>query len=250
MERGPDICPHCGDTRAPVGERCRACGRSRNVTRRLPRWARLAVPLVCVVALGVFAVLLTGADDRSSQQSAKQRALVAKERARLVREQRPQHYSAARLKPTADATDRELLEARAALLRRAERSILLEARRRERAHRLDGPITGSYCRPISSDPESVPDDRVLTKRYGRYRCLAEIRDVPGTDGGVVAKFGHPWVAALDFKRFTYVICRDTPAQGERGAALVTVRLERECLAATGRAIGNGYADAPEQPLTR
>jgi hypothetical protein len=39
-----------------------------------------------------------------------------------------------------------------------------------------------------------------------------------------------------------------PAQGERGVALVRVRIERECVAARGRPIGSGYADVPDTPL--
>jgi hypothetical protein len=52
------------------------------------------------------------------------------------------------------------------------------------------------------------------------------------------------VAALDFKRYTYVWCRNTPAQGERGESLAFVRLERACLAAKGKALGTGYVDVP------
>lgn len=198
----------------------------------------------------VLIALLAGADDRKSDRTEAQAALVAKERARLKREQRPQRFDASELKPRPGASDASVLRARAGLVDRAAASIKAEALKRERAGTLTGPITASSCKPISTDPEAVPDDQVLTKRFGRYRCLAEIRDVPGTEGGVVAKFGHPWVAALDFQHFTYVICRDTPAQSERGVALATVRLDRACLAATGKAIGDGYADVPDPPLER
>ena len=70
-------------------------------------------------------------------------------------------------------------------------------------------------------------------------------DVKGIGGEKVAELGHPFVAALNFKTYTYTWCRNTPAQGEAGKALVFVRLERACLAAKGRAIGTGYADVPD-----
>ena len=68
--------------------------------------------------------------------------------------------------------------------------------------------------------------------------------VTGEGGQSVGRLGFPFVAALDFKRFTYVWCRNTPGQGERGVALAFVRLARACLAAKGRALGTGYVDVP------
>src|SRR5256885_1512219 len=68
--------------------------------------------------------------------------------------------------------------------------------------------------------------------------------VTGEGGQSVGRLGFPFVAALDFKRFTYVWCRNTPGQGERGIALAFVRLDRACLAAKGRALGTGYVDVP------
>ena len=50
----------------------------------------------------------------------------------------------------------------------------------------------------------------------------------------------PWTS----RSFTYVWCRNTPGQGERGVALAFVRLDRACLAAKGRALGTGYVDVP------
>lgn len=250
MEAGSDSCPHCGDPRAPRGERCPGCGRTRLLERRHGRrgliWA-VAGLLVCGLLL---VVLLATSGSRKERVSAQQRALIAKERARLKREQAPQWFAARDLRPAAGAGEAAVRRARAALVRRAEQEIEREARRRLRQGRLDGPIRASSCKPLSTDPQAVPDDRLLTRGFGRYRCLAEIRDVPGTEGGVVAKFGHPWVAALDFRDFTFVICRDTPAQGERGVALVTVRLDRACLAATGPVVGDGYADVPENRSRR
>jgi len=69
-------------------------------------------------------------------------------------------------------------------------------------------------------------------------------DIKGDSGSSVGSIGYPFVAALDFRRFTYVWCRNTPPQSERGESLAFVRLDRACLAAKGRALGTGYVDVP------
>ncbi|HEX2105036.1 MAG TPA: hypothetical protein VHF51_15370, partial [Solirubrobacteraceae bacterium] len=135
------------------------------------------------------------------------------------------------------------LAARAALVRRVEARITADARARARRGEIDGPIRASECGPFLRAPHAVPDDRVLGKRIGRYDCVAVKGDIR-KDGASVGRLGYAFVAALDFDRFTYVWCRNTPAQSERGEALAVVRLERACLAATGPPVGTGYADVP------
>jgi hypothetical protein len=63
-------------------------------------------------------------------------------------------------------------------------------------------------------------------------------------GRTVGRLGHPFVAALDFRRFTFVWCRNSPPPSEAGQTLAHVRLERACLAAKGKALGTGYVDVP------
>ena len=107
-----------------------------------------------------------------------------------------------------------------------------------------GPISRTECGPLLRAKDAVPDDRVLSKSIGRYDCVAVKTSVTGEGGQSVGRLGFPFVAALDFKKFTYVWCRNTPGQGERGVALAFVRLDRACLAAKGRALGTGYVDVP------
>ena len=103
---------------------------------------------------------------------------------------------------------------------------------------------GTECGPLLKAKDAVPDDRILSKSIGRYDCVAVKTSVTGEGGQSVGRLGFPFVAALDFKHFTYVWCRNTPGQGERGVALAFVRLDRACLAAKGRALGTGYVDVP------
>ena len=93
----------------------------------------------------------------------------------------------------------------------------------------------------------MPDDRVLSKPVGRFDCIAIRRRIADTAGQEVADFGYPYVTALSFTRFTWTFCRNTPPQGERGVALAQVRLDRACLAATGRVRGTGYEDTGPRP---
>ena len=205
---------------------------------------RIVLLLVAVVLLaGVAALtllLLEQKDDNASRDAAAVRRAVAAETVRLRRIQAPHRGAARALRPAAGATRAERLAARAALLDAARASILADARRRAAAGELAGPVVAVTCGTPSRDPNVRPDHLVLTREIGRYDCLA----VKRRDGGRV-ELGHPFVAALDFRRFTYVWCRNTPPPSERGKALAFVRLDRACLAARGKAVGTGYAATPD-----
>jgi hypothetical protein len=198
-----------------------------------------------IVAVAVIAVVLSDvSSDRSKrEQSAAEKAMAA-EKVRLRRLQAPHRGSATQLRPAPGASDQTLLGARAALVTAAEASITRDAQGRARAGELQGPIARTECGPLLKAKDAVPDDRILSKPIGRYDCVAVKRSVTGDAGQSVGRLGFAFVAALDFKRYTYVWCRNTPAQGERGVALAFVRLDRACLAAKGRALGTGYVDVP------
>jgi hypothetical protein len=243
-------CPHCGFVEDSARERCSHCGRS--VLVRAPRlqgrrrravvWGGGAAALVVLAA--VIVVVLNAKADRDARQRAANARAAAAERVRLTRLQAPHRGAARDLRPAADATDAQRLAARAALVRRVEERITRDARARANAGELAGPIRNSKCGPFLRAPDAVPDDRVLSKPIGRYDCVAVKDDIAGASGASVGSLGYPFVAALDFKRFTYVWCRNTPPQSERGPALAFVRLDRACLAAKGAAVGTGYTDVP------
>jgi hypothetical protein len=243
-------CPHCGHQERSTRERCSVCGRSvlvpaprlRGRRRTVAIWgavgATLAVVVAVVVALGALSSQRDARERRSDAQAA------SAERARLKVLQAPHRGAAPQLAPVAGASARDRLAARAALVRAAEHSITVDARARAARGELQGPITRSQCGPLLKAKDAVPDDRVLSKAIGRYDCVAIKRGVSDESGRSVADLGYAFVAALDFKRFTYVWCRNTPAPGERGVPLAFVRLDRACLAAKGRALGTGYVDVP------
>jgi hypothetical protein len=243
-------CPHCGHEERSTRERCTRCGRSvlvraprlRGRRRRIVVWggAALGVVAVAVVALVLNAVV----SHRNERDEERAKREVAAERVRLKRIQAPHRGSAVGLRPAPGASGPERLAARAALVRNVEAAITRDAQARDRAGELQGPISGAECGPLLKAKDAVPDDRILSRSIGRYDCVAVKRSITGEAGQSVGRLGYAFVAALDFKRFTYVWCRNTPAQGERGVALAFVRLDRACLAAKGRALGTGYVDVP------
>jgi hypothetical protein len=243
-------CPHCGFEERSTRERCTRCGRS--VLVRPPRlrgrrrtyviWGGAAAAIVAVAVIAL--VLNNVVSDRDKRDRAEAKKAVAAEKARLKVIQEPHRGSAVELRPAADASTQTVLAARAALVRDVEASITRDAQRRDRAGELQGPISRTECGPLLKAKDAVPDDRILSKAIGRYDCVAVKRGITGEAGQSVGRLGFAFVAALDFKRYTYVWCRNTPAQGERGESLAFVRLERACLAAKGKALGTGYVDVP------
>jgi hypothetical protein len=243
-------CPHCGFEERSERERCGRCGRS--VLIRAPRlrgrkrttviWGGAAL---LVVAVAIVVLILNGvvSNRDKRERSAAEKAVIA-EKARLRRLQAPHRGAATALRPPAGASDQQLLTARAALVSAAEGSITRDAQGRARRGEVQGPIARTECGPLLKAKDAVPDDRILSKAIGRYDCVAIKSSIADQSGQSVGSLGYAFVAALDFKRFTYVWCRNTPAQGERGVALAFVRLDRACLAAKGRALGTGYVDVP------
>ncbi|HWH95507.1 MAG TPA: hypothetical protein VNT03_16730 [Baekduia sp.] len=243
-------CPRCGREGRTRYERCPHCQASYyglSPTQKRRRRMTIAGVLVVLTALGAVGTVLALGDrtDREARQKERQTVLVERLRARLERIQAPHHGAAPGLKPPADGTDAELRAARKALVTTVEHRITADAQARAKAGELDGPIMSTVCGPILKSKTAIPDDRVLTKHIGRYDCVAIKHHVLAQQGEKVAELGHAFVAALNFDTYTYTWCRNTPAQGEAGKALVFVRLERACLAATGKALGTGYVATPD-----
>jgi hypothetical protein len=242
-------CAFCGREGTTQFELCPHCGRSYfDKPPRLSVGARralLAVGGVALVALAVWLVpqLVDYRHHSDSQTRSSRAALIAAERARLKAEQRPHHGQARSLRPAAGASSRVRLSARRELVTRVESSITADARARIAHGQLDGlPPTGTRCGPLVRN-QVGGDEADLTKDIGRYSCVAVVRNAVQR-GRSVGVFGIPFVAALDFKRFTYVWCKDNPAANAAETGLAFVRLSRECLAARGKAFGTGYLESP------
>jgi hypothetical protein len=176
-----------------------------------------------------------------AESRAARKAAIAAEIARRRAEQRPHHGQAVALKPAAKAPPDERLHARRQLLARLESSITADARARIARHQLTGKAPSrSACGPLVRN-QTIGDEEDLTKKVGRYSCVAVVSDARQR-GKRVGLFGIPFVAAVDFRTFTYVWCKDNPAANASDPGSGFVRLARECLAARGKAFGTGYLE--------
>jgi hypothetical protein len=250
--RHPELtrtCAFCGQEGTTSFEHCPHCGRSYfDKPPRLSvgvRRALIAVAALAVVGFAVWLVprLVDFRHHSDAQVRASRAALVARERARLIAEQRPHHGSAVALRPAAHAPASDRLRARRSLVGYVEASITADARARIAHGLLSGkPPSHTSCGPLVRN-QITRDEEDLTKPVGRYSCVAVVRDAV-QHGKRVGLFGIPFVAAVDFKRFTYVWCKDNPAANAAETGLVFVRLSRECLATHGKAFGTGYLESP------
>jgi len=240
-------CAFCGVEAETRFEHCPRCGRSYfSRPPRLGRSARLALGGVALAAAGAAAALAGPAlvDFRhasDARRAAVARATVAAERARLRAEQRPHRGDARDLRPTRDAPAAAVLRARQKLVVRLEHAITTDARGRiSRGELTGGRVRATRCRPLTRN-QTAGDEERLSARIGRWSCVAVTRNVV-QDGRTVGLFGIPFVASADFARFTYMWCKDNPTSnpGDISSRLAFVRLDRACLAATGRAFATGY----------
>jgi len=246
-------CPNCGHEAATLSARCPSC--EKRYDRRLPwlkDWMRVSLAGAGLLALGITVALVSPdvqdtKRERAARLYAERSKRVTAERARLAREQAPVRGVVPGVRPVDDRLpDAERRARRRAAVVAVEEAIALDARKRIAAKRLDGPVKFAECGPLVRTPDSLADDAILTKRLGRYDCVAVKTDVRRF-GRTVALFGHPYVATIDFDRMTYVICKDNKVPGERGAALAKVTLVPECLGLDEDAerFANGYIQPEE-----
>ena len=250
-EAPPRTCPRCGTEERTREEHCPRCGYSYfarpPVATRRRRIAFAALAVLVLAAVGVvIAVLAHDKTDRSARDRTAHAKLVAAEVVRLRRIQAPHRGVATALKPAVGASHAQLLDARHRFVLAVQDAITADAKHRIATGEIQGPVSHTECGPFLRSPDAVPDDRVLSKPIGRYDCVA-IQSDAVQHGQTVGSLGYAFVAALDFRSYRYVICRNNPAQSEGGKALAYVRLDRACLMTKSAAVGTGYVDPDATP---
>ncbi len=164
--------------------------------------AALAVAVAMVPALRDEA---REQDDALQRARAEQRAELAR---RLEAEQRPVRGRSRSVAPT--------LAARAALMDELAAAIASDARARVRRGELDGRrIRRVECEPFPRTVDGIGADRDLTRRRGRYSCLAITSEFTG---GVI---GHQYRVLVDFETGRYAFCKITGQSGPSRDQLVT-----------------------------
>jgi hypothetical protein len=190
------------------------------------------VLLAVIVVAAIFAI--PRIDESKRESDARQRQALAAgraaERRRLVADQTPVHGRAPR--PAGTLTPAAELKARRMLLRRVERAIVAEARRRVRARTLSGRILAAECGPTPGGERRTQGDVDLRVRRSAYDCLAVTSHIQATGTNVAGRLGYPFRAVVDFDRFAYTFCRTNPPAGERAVPnpASTPALPRECAA--------------------
>jgi hypothetical protein len=172
--------------------------------RRTRRGARIAAGVLVLVAAGLAAAIAPAIDESKDERAASERRERAAQHAQLIRrlnaEQRP-HFGRSASVAAAGATARRRLAARAGVMSDLSAAILADARARVRRGRLDGPIRRVDCSPFPRTVGGVAPEDDLSRRRGRYSCIAVTADF---DRGAL---GHPYRAVVTFASGRYAYCK-------------------------------------------
>lgn len=192
--------------------------------RRAGRGARIVAALTLLALAGFAAAAVPALREAAREGAEDVRRERAERRAQLVRElQAEQHPRTGRSPAVAPATaapDRQLT-ARATVLDDLTAAITADARGRARRGELAGRIRRVECDPFPRTVDGIGAQSDLTRRRGRYACLAVTSEF---EGGLL---GHQYRALVDFATGRFAYCK---VSGQSGPS-------REQLATTPRACG-------------
>jgi hypothetical protein len=200
------------------------------IWRRMGRGVRIAgAMLVLALVAGAGALLPSieqSKDERArseERQRASARAALAR---RLEREQRPRFARSAAVSP-AGASPARRLAARAELMEELPASVLADARARVRRGAVEGPVLRVECEPFPRTVDGVGADTDLSRRRGRYACIAVTAEFERSEHSIGGVVGHQYRALVDFESGRYAYCK---ISGQAGPS-------RDQLATTPRACG-------------
>ena len=180
--------------------------------RRSSRAVRIGVGLVLLglIALGVALAPGIGESkrEREAAEAHRRSDLRADRIARQRAEQKPRFASA-------EAPARSV-RARQAVLAEISTSILRDARGRIQAGELESPVKRAECEPFPRTTDGRGADDDLSRRRGRYACVAvtaEFRPGRASEGGLI---GYPYRVLVDFESGRYAWCKIAGRSGEGG----------------------------------
>jgi hypothetical protein len=192
------------------------------VWRKIGRGGRIALGIALLVVVGLAVATVPRLKDAEQQRNAADQRERAERRTELASalevEMRPR-FGRSEPAPT--------LAARADTVDAVDAAILRDARARVRSGELDGPIRRLQCEPFPRSPDAVGADEDLSRRRGRYACVAVTAEFEGNEAGPGGIIGHRYRALVDFGTGRYAFCKVT---GQSGPS-------REQLATTPRACG-------------
>jgi hypothetical protein len=193
--------------------------------RKMGRLSRIAAVVALLGAVAVGVALAPGIQQSKQERLLSEQRERAERRAELIRkleaEQRPRFgRSNSVVPPGAGAA--EQLAARGRVLDELINAILRDARRRVRLGELPPPpIRMVECEPFPRTVTVVGADKDLSRRRGRYSCIAVTSKLERSESSVGLVTGHPYRALVDFKTGRYAYCKISGQTGPTPDPLVT-----------------------------
>jgi hypothetical protein len=181
-----------------------------------------AVFLLALVAAAVALVpsIQESKDDRARSEERARAQARAELARRLEAEQRPRFARSVSVAP-AGAGAHERLAARAQLMDELQASVLADARGRARAGSLEGPILRVECEPFPRSVDAIGADSDLSRREGRYSCLAVTAEFERTEQSIGGVLGHQYRTLVDFESGRYAYCKISGQAGPSRDQLAT-----------------------------
>jgi hypothetical protein len=175
-------------------------------------WKKLALGFAAgAVVVGIALAILiprinTSKAQTAARDAAERRQALAKNRARITREQAPHHGAAVSLLPAAHASAAEQAAAKAKLMDHVRADIVADAHARAAAGEMHDVVGEPECQPTPGTTD--------TGTYGVYDCFLETHAVPAGTKNVPGAIGYPFRAVVDFKTYTYNWCKTENIPGE------------------------------------
>ena len=194
------------------------------IWRKLGRRIKLVAAVALLAVLAAGAALIPAALESNERRAETEQRERAQQRAELVRrlrvEQRPRFRRSGSVAPLGAAPARRLAS-RAVLMDELPAAILADARTRVRRGALDGPIDRVQCEPFPRTLEGVGADRDLSRRTGRYSCIAVTAEFARGEESIGGVIGHRYRARVDFATGRYAFCKISGQAGPSREQLVT-----------------------------
>jgi hypothetical protein len=188
------------------------------------RGARIAAALAVVAAIAIAVALVPGVLESKHERAESEQRARAELRAQRIREleaeQRPR-VRRSRSVAAPGAVAEERLAARAGLMDELSGNVLADARRRARGGELDGPIQRVVCQPFPRTVDGVGADRDLSRRRGRYSCVAVTAAFGRGEASIRGVIGHQYRVLVDFQTGGYAYCKISGQAGPSREQLVT-----------------------------
>jgi hypothetical protein len=170
----------------------------------------IAVVVLAVAAAVAIPLIDQGKREGAARDAAASQRLKASERAAIERAQTPHRGSA--VKPAGAVS----VPQRVALFETAKAAVLTDAKARVKSGALKSPVSDLTCVRAPQGTSLPPNpERDATLPTAAYDCTAITGRIAATKHNVAGALGYPFRLKVDFTRFSYVWCKQTPLPGEQ-----------------------------------